>query len=83
MYLMIECPKCGKKRMECDCMKQDEQVNKIEWWHHDCPDSGPTDTAIGEDCNWCPAKSPKEEEKEGSFYGYNEKTDNYYPEVDD
>lgn len=63
---MIECPKCGKKRMDCECMTQNEQVNKIEWWHHDCPDSGPTDTAMGEDCNWCPAKSPKKKEKEGS-----------------
>jgi len=31
----------------------------IEWWHHDCPDSGPTDTLMGQDCNWCEAKSPK------------------------
>jgi hypothetical protein len=25
----------------------------------------------------------KEENKEGSFYGYNEKSDNFYPELDD
>ena len=25
----------------------------------------------------------KEENKEGSFYGYNKKSDNFYPELDD
>ena len=25
----------------------------------------------------------KEANKDGSFYGYNEKTDNFYPELDD
>ena len=28
-------------------------------------------------------KKSKEEEKEGSFYGYNEKNDNYVPGLDD
>lgn len=39
----------------------------IEWWHHDCPDSGPTDTLIGQDCNWCEAKSPKMTPKQVEF----------------
>jgi hypothetical protein len=28
-------------------------------------------------------KKHKDEAKEGSFYGYNEKADNYYPGLDD
>jgi hypothetical protein len=64
-----------------------EESKKEEWWFHDCPDSGPTDTLMGEDCNWCDAKSPEvvDESNPNSvgYYGFNEKTDNYYPDIDD
>ena len=84
MYLMLECPKCGNTRSECKCFVKKEDKNN-EFWFHNCPDSGPTDTLMGEDCNWCDAKSPVDESNPNSvgYYGYNEKTDNYYPDVDD
>jgi hypothetical protein len=84
MYLMLECPKCGNTRAECECFVKKEDKN-YEFWFHNCPDSGPTDTLMGEDCNWCDAKSPVDESNPNSvgYYGYNEKTDNYFPEVDE
>ena len=95
MYLHLECPKCGKRRYECECPSMVEQraiteeKESPDFWRHNCPDSGWTDTLLGEDCNWCDAKSPVIDEEDDSnpnsvgYYGFNEKTDNYYPEIDD
>lgn len=119
MYLMIDCPLCGKARYECKCTKeqlmnyQSRELHHEYWreerkalvyhttkgWEVDLLKNDKLletrrvynhSESYAEDVgeNWVDgiiteAMLDSSNPNSVGYYGYNEKTDNYDPEVDD